>query len=297
MSPFRAMCLVPLLGAAVTVATEGVVGATERNAIKHWSVPAVMSPNWESHPAFDPRTGDLWFVRSDPKFSGWHLLVSRCERGSWQAPVDSPVSRPGLEADPWFAPDGKTLWFISTRRTGSQKSADLDIYRAERAADGTWGEPVALPAPVNSAAAEWFPRPAADGWLYFGSRRPGGLGQDDIWRARERTGRWVVENLGPDINSAGSEAEFAPAPGGRWGIISTDAGLVRAVASGSGWHRAQPLFANQNGSEIGPLIAPDGRSFMFSRDAGDGASGELFISQVAPGVDWTPQCPVHPSGR
>lgn len=296
MSHCRAVCLLPLLSAGLAFATERVAGETERNAIKHWDAPAISSPNWESHPAFDPRSGDLWFVRSDPKFSGWHLLVAHCEGGSWQSPVDSPISRPGLEADPWFSPDGTTLWFISTRRTGSKKSADLDIYRTERAADGTWAEPVPLPAPVNSAAAEWFPRPAADGWLYFGSRRPDGLGKDDIWRARERNGKWSVENLGPGFNTAEDESEFQPAPNGRWGIISTNVGLVYAVATEHGWRREQP-FPKQNGSEIGPLIAPDSRSFMFSRDAADGASGELFISQVSPGVGWKPECPSHPSGR
>jgi len=260
--------------------------------IQHWSPPAISSPDWESHPAFDPRTGDLWFVRSDKSFSGWHLLVARCERGSWQPPVAGPIAKPGLEADPWFSPDGKTLWFISTRRTGSNRSADLDIYRVERAADGTWGEPAPLPAPVNSDAAEWFPRPAKDGWLYFGSRRAGGHGKDDIWRARERNGRWSVENLGPEFNTADNESEFQPAPNGRWGLLSTDQGLVRVVATAHGWRREQP-FANQNGTEIGSLIAPDNHSFIFSRDAGDGASGELFLARPPGGVGWAPGCPAR----
>jgi len=264
--------------------------------IQHWSPPVISSPNWESHPAFDPRTADLWFVRSDPKFSGWHLVVARCERGAWTAPVAAPIARSGLEADPWFSSDGKTLWFISTRHSGSMKSADLDIYRVGRAADGTWGKPERLPEPVNSTAAEWFPRPARDGWLYFGSRRSGGHGKDDIWRARERDGHWIVENLGPDINTADNESEFQPSPDGRWGILSTDQGMVRVVASGPGWRREQ-LFPKQNGTEIGPLIAPDGGSFMFSHDAGDGASGELFITKPTSGVGWTPHCPVTPSGR
>jgi hypothetical protein len=149
---------------------------------------------------------------------------------------------------------------------------------------------------VNSDAAEWFPRPAVDGWLYFGSRRPAGHGKDDIWRARERDGHWVVENLGPGINTAANESEFQPAPDGRWGLISTDEGLVRAVATAHGWRRDR-LYPNQNGTEIGPLIAPDSSSFMFSRDAGDGASGELFIARVASGVGWIPKCPLAPSGR
>jgi len=132
----------------------------------------------------------------------------------------------------------------------------------------------------------------ADGWLYFGSRRAGGHGKDDIWRARERHGRWSVENLGPEFNTADNESEFQPAPNGRWGLLSTDQGLVRVVATAHGWHREQP-FANQNGSEIGPLIAPDSHSFIFSRDAGDGASGELFLAQPPGGVGWAPGCPAR----
>jgi hypothetical protein len=149
---------------------------------------------------------------------------------------------------------------------------------------------------VNSDAAEWFPRPAVDGWLYFGSRRTGGHGKDDIWRARERDGHWVIENLGPTINTSANESEFQPAPDGRWGIISTDDGLVRAVATAHGWRRDR-LYPDQTGTEIGPLIAPDNSSFMFSRDAGAGASGELFIARAASGVGWMPKCPPAPSGR
>ncbi|HTF65417.1 MAG TPA: hypothetical protein VK638_22305, partial [Edaphobacter sp.] len=91
----------------------------------------------------------------------------------------------GLEADPYFDHDGSTLYFISSRSTGSSSSADLDMWVARREQSGRWGKPVKLPEPVNSNYAEWFPRPASDGWLYFGSRRPGGFGKDDIWKARQ----------------------------------------------------------------------------------------------------------------
>src|SRR3546814_11621958 len=85
-------------------------------------------------------------------------------------------------SDPRFSTDGASLHFISSRATGSRDSAGLDIWRASRDAQGRWQAPTRLPEPVNSAQAEWFPRPAADGWLYFGSRRPGGLGK----RSEER---------------------------------------------------------------------------------------------------------------
>ena len=133
-----------------------------------------------------------------------------------------------------------------------------------------------------------------------------GYGKDDIWRARVRDGHWDVDNLGPGINTAENQSEFLPSPDGLrpdglrpdglwpdglWGIISTDRGLVRAVSTDHGWRRDR-AFPDQNGTEIGPLFAADAHSFMFSRDAADGAAGELYIARLSPGVGWTPKCPV-----
>jgi hypothetical protein len=261
-------------------AASGVL-AQEQLQIAPWPLPGVASPLWESHPAIDPKTGDVWFVRSDKTFSGWRIFSSRCNAGRWSTPEPMPIAGEGLEADPWFSADGNTLWFISTRATAEKTSAALDIWRARRAASGAWSTPERLPAPVNSNAAEWFPRPASDGWLYFGSRRAGGLGKDDIWRARQAaSGEWIVENAGPELNSANAEYELEPARDGTWGILATDSGLYRVVKTSTGWRRDKKFGreVNVNATEIGPLIAPDGRSFVFSRDTGGDASGELFIA-------------------
>src|SRR5690242_18049634 len=100
--------------------------AGQAPGVTRWALPGVSSPLWESHPALDPLTGDLWFVRSDKTFSGWRILVSHCHDGRWSQPVPSPLAASGLEADPWFSPDGHTLWFISTRATGANASSGLD---------------------------------------------------------------------------------------------------------------------------------------------------------------------------
>lgn len=268
------------------------LGAAAPMSVRHWDAPALSSDQWESHPAIDPRTGDVWSVRSDPQFSGWRLMIARCTAHGLAAPEPAPTAAPGLEADPVFADGGATLWFISTRATGGMRSADLDIWRATRRADGGWNAPERLPAPINSDSAEWFPRPARDGWLYFGSRRPGGMGQDDIWRARQKGGRWIVENAGPAFNSAGAEYEFQPSPDGRWGVLSTDKGLVRLEHGPKGWGHAV-LYGpkiNVNGTGIGPLIAPDGHGFLYSRDAGGGRSGELFVASDGNGSGWPQAC-------
>lgn len=266
------------LTASVAFLTIGAVGAPL--TVSHWDEPALSSDRWESHPAIDPRTGDVWFVRSDPKFSGWRILIARCTQSGLAAPVDAPIAAPGIEADPYFADGGATLYFISSRANGGLRSADLDLWRVHRATNGQWAVPKRLPAPVNSDSAEWFPRPARDGWLYFGSRRLGGFGKDDIWRARKQMRGWVVENAGPSFNTSGAEYEFQPAPDGTWGILSTDRGLFRMTHGPHGWTGRTRLGTeiNATGTEIGPAIAPGGHAFLFSRDAGDGRSGELFLA-------------------
>lgn len=246
-----------------------------------WNVRGISSSMWESHPAIDPRTGDLWFVRSDTTFSGWKLYRAACVQGRWTDPKPAPIAGNGLEADPWFSNDGKTLWIISTGAGGSPESKALDVWRVTRDAAGRWSAPERLPAPINSDFTEWFPRVAPDHWLYFGSRRPGGFGKDDIWRARQdRKGNWAVENVGAGLNSNGAEYEFQPAPDGRWGVLATDSGLFRVVRTRNGWERSRKYDApvNVNGTEIGPMITKNGRALIFSRDAGEGRSGELYIA-------------------
>ena len=264
------------------------------DAVEVWTPAAIASPRFESHPAFDPRTGDLYFVRSEKDFSGWRLLRARCGPTGWTAPEPPPFAAPGLEADPFFTTDGRTLYFISTRATGAMASRALDLWRVDRDAAGQWGTPARLPEPVNSDQAEWFPHPARDGWLYFGSSRPGGLGKTDIWRARpSKDGGWIVENAGPSINSAADEYEPLPTPDGERLLIAASDGYFEARRRGDGWAPRIRLGSaiNANGSEIGALVSPSGRSILFARDLGEPRSGELLLWRRGGREAWPPTCP------
>ena len=171
----------PILPTVFAVLALGSVSVTP------WQPSGISSPQFESHAAFDPINGDFYFVRSSPSFEGWRILVSHCGPKGWSKPGPAAFAGDGVEADPYFA-SPRVLYFISTRSTDGVERKDLDIWRVERDASGAWGTPVRLPEPVNSEGQEWFPRPAPDGWLYFGSNRPGGLGRTDIGaRAPGRT--------------------------------------------------------------------------------------------------------------
>ncbi|WP_235567212.1 hypothetical protein [Lysobacter sp. Root604] len=260
-----------------------------------WQPARISSAQFESHPAFDPRNGDLYFVRSRPDFSGWRLYTSHCGADGWSEPASPPFAGDGVEADPWFTPDGRSLYFISSRSVDGVPRKDLDIWRVDRDASGQWGPPQRLPEPVNSPGAEWFPRPAADGWLYFGStNRPGGYGKTDLWRARQDAqGAWKVENLGPQLNTAEDEYEPLIAPGGQRIVFMAGDGLYESHRKHGRWAPRAKLGPqiNVNGSEIGALLSPSGHSMLFARDTKGERSGELFLLRGKGDEDWPPRCP------
>lgn len=266
--------------------------------VEAWKPDGVSSPQFESHAAFDPVTGELYFVQSSPQFEGWRIFVSRCGTKGWSKPEPWALAGDGLEADPWFTSDGRTLWFISSRSTDGVTRKDLDIWKVERNAAGTWGVPVRLPEPVNSAGPEWFPRPTADGWLYFGSKRTGGLGGNDIWRAREtEKGQWIVENLGPALNTPGEEYEPLPSPDGTRLVIMTDSGVYESRRKDGRWSPKTRLSpeVNVNATEIGPVFSPSGRTLLFARDTKGPESGEFFVFRESGSEDWPPACPAKPT--
>jgi hypothetical protein len=256
-----------------------------------WTPARIASTKFESHAAFDPVTHEFYFVRSNPDFLGWRLFVTHCTRHGWSKPKPPAFAGDGVEADPWFTPDGKSLYFISTRSSDGVFRADLDIWVTDRIEGNRWQSPRRLPAPVNSEAQEWFPRLASDGWLYFGSARPGGFGKNDIWRAQREGDDWRVENAGPAFNTAGQEYEVEFSPDGTQAILMADDRFHVLTWADGAWQPRQ-LFATivNAGEVIGAKYSPSGRSLLYSRDLHDARSGEFFIWRIQGEESWPPDC-------
>src|SRR5262245_2313385 len=185
--------------------------------------PTLLSPgiistgDIEFAPAFEADGNTVYFCKGSPgmKRAMW-IVVSRRVNGAWTKPEIVPFSGRYSDIDPTFSPDGKQLFFASTRPTeGTEPRKDFDLWVVERKGSG-WGEPRNLGAPVNSSGSESTTSVTADGTLYFASAgRDGGRAGRRLFRSKLVDGRYQTpEPLPPPIDGGEEDSNQYVAPDG-----------------------------------------------------------------------------------
>lgn len=143
--------------------------------------------------SYRPREGteaaadaDIWYVER--------------RAGGFGEPVHVAINTALDDLYPSITRDG-VIYFAQYGETG-------DLFRARPAGAGY--EVERLPAPINSAAAEYDPYVSPDErYLVFASLRPGGLGGADLYVSERAGATWSEpRNLGPQVNSAARD--YAP---------------------------------------------------------------------------------------
>jgi hypothetical protein len=134
-----------------------------------------------------------------------------------------------------------------------------------------------LPPPVSTKHSESYTCVVADGSLYFSSRRPGGHGASDIYRAQRLGDGAFAEpvNVGPPINTDSSEGDTYVAPDESYLIVTSrrpgGSGSADLYISfredGGGWSEPVNLGESINSPNVDfcPMVAPDGKYLFFSR--------------------------------
>ncbi|MBI9061623.1 MAG: OmpA family protein [Marinilabiliaceae bacterium] len=90
------------------------------------------------------------------------------------------INTPFDEVSVHITPDGQMLYFSSL---GHEGMGGFDVFKSQKQEDGTWGQPVNLGYPVNSAADELFYQPTSDTLVaLYASVRKGGWGGLDLYK-------------------------------------------------------------------------------------------------------------------
>ena len=144
------------------------------------------------------------------------FVAKKDEKGKWKT-VESIENGPNSDLDegaPCFSSDGKTMYF--TACPVDPEYPRMAEIRSSSRNDASWGKAETLKITGDTLSSYAHPALSPDGdWLYFTSDMPGGYGGKDIWRAALAGGKVrFVENLGPDINTAGDECFPAFRPTG-----------------------------------------------------------------------------------
>jgi hypothetical protein len=238
--------------------------------------PGIISTGMDELNAVFSQDGTEYYFTVKLPDRGRHVMMSmRSEAGRWTAPVVLSFSGQYNDADPALSPDGKTLYFASSRPLVSgEKEKDWDIWKADRTGRG-WSEPRNLGAPVNSPDMEVFPSVAANGTLYFSSGRPTGKGRGGIYMAKPVDDGFIeVRGFDEAINAQFGGGDIFIAPDESLIIFSSNRpggfGNSDLYASFRGpdgsWSAPRNLGPEINSpwQEYCPSLSPDGKFFFFS---------------------------------
>jgi len=187
--------------------------------------------------------------------------------GTWSEPTRvwlAAPDEPALDGCPFVLTD--LLYFCSVR-VGNRR--EIDLYRATLR-DGVWMDWQNAGREVNLDLEAGEMHMTASGTeIIFASRRAGGFGGFDLWRAQKTTSGWNdPENLGIGVNTAADENRPALSPDERelWFDAPSLRGLpgpavYRSVRTPEGtWGLAEEIVSQLAGE---PAFSPDGQTLYF----------------------------------
>lgn len=198
----------------------------------------------------------------DSGYTGGVLLTSRLENGRWSEPAPASFAIGESDDVPFVTPDGSRLFFMSSRSLtpGGPDGAE-HIWVVDREGDG-WGEPQPLPPCVNDMRQHWQIAVAANGNLYFSSRREDRRG---IFVSHFENGEYTE----PEELGFVGDAPFI-APDESYLIVfefsqTGPRNAIRFRRGDGGWGEPVDIAeaAGPSVSGLCPIVSPDGRWFFF----------------------------------
>jgi hypothetical protein len=206
------------------------------------------------------------------------------------------LNTPSTDGCPIQSPDGLRLYIASNRPGGH---GGLDIWMASRPSKhDSWGAPVDLPEPINSASDDFCPTPVKKHGLFFVSRRViDGVtcGMGDIYFSRRQAAEWDEPHhfaCAPEGPNSTLDEQGPSYARGRLYFSSSSAAVpgdlfVSRQTGHLSFGQATPIseLNDAAANDIQPNVRKDGLEVVFSSNRAGGMGGQDIWSATRASVD------------
>lgn len=198
------------------------------------------------------------------------IFETKFINGNWSQPQPVSFSSKFSDYQPVLSPDGKRLFFNSSRPRPNQAEEErkINIWSVERTQNG-WSESRYIEE-LNTDSHDGYMSVTRDGTIYFASDRSGGIGGQDIYRAKFRRGRYEKVEIVRALNTEGSENDLFIDPKERFIVFnrsftgSQEVDLWISFATKGSWTEPRKLDkVNSPKRDLSPMVSPDGKYFFY----------------------------------
>jgi len=221
------------------------------------------------------------------------IVQIRLKDGKVKQKEIAPFSGRYSDIEPFYAPDGKKLYFSSTRPLNDKDvTPDYNIWVAEKI-NGEWSAE-ATPASfvLNSEMDEYYPSVAANGNIYFTAAYVTAKGREDIYVSRLLNGQYELPvSLDSTINSVKYEFNAYVSPK-EDALVFTSYGRVDDLGGGdlyvstkdaSGhWTQARHVSAEINSPQLDycPFIDFNTKTFYFTSNRPANVTDKIDLKEL-----------------
>jgi Tol biopolymer transport system component len=237
---------------------------------------------------FSPDGKTCFFTKRTPatiSSSTYVICSSHLVNSKWTEPAIASFSGKYKDFNPFIAPDGSKLFFISNRPGPGKTTQDGDIWMAPKKGEG-WGEPENIGAPVNTSGWELSCAVTANGSIYFISLNTA-TGKQGLYRSRQADGKYgTPEYIGDSANNFEDASDIYVSPDEKFLLFSSKFRsdvLTSGIGASASYPRSDLYISfNDNGKwttpknagnpinstaeETNPSVSPDGKTLFFTSE-------------------------------